>query len=1379
MDVQLPFHHSYRKMEEEKNPFNRIHRLLDTFEAFSRFLTIICIRDFLRSRSAEDDESQRIGSFLTHRLYAPTLGTWHEFLYRSARYLASRGSTFSRDVYTLLGYRRKADALLDYPLNYRGRDYVLKNIQEAFGLFTVMRNDYAHGATPPDHTCEEDYRGFRPLLDTLLDRARFLQDYTLEIAGVNGDRQPVIRRGDGCSLPLYPFMLHSGGEYYFFNDARMKHKEKLTFLSYRSALKIVDTESFRFLKNLFPQFDICQEEINPRKKQLLDTVIGRDRDAASMEEMVLTSTRSRVFYIFGDPGIGKSAMAAYLDEYYFTRCVKAFHMFLHNEADTLQADSLFRSIARPLVSAGLIPPMEITTSNPAEVKRQVSYMLRQASATAAVKKKKIILIIDGLDEAFHAAEPLYNLLPQLPPPHVRIIYFSRRREEIYSGIYRGSDSRAVTRELTPLKKEAIRAILWQAVSKYTINAETVDRVYTVSQGNPLYLRYLVNAALEDPAHLRGDAPLGEAPLPGDIIEYYHRLILQAVERAPRLPVIDIAMVFSACPEALHPEQIKTILKDISIENILLGIKALSEIIRPVVLKGNVKKYRLFHLSIAEYLENQYTETARKIQDAVLFSVLPPRRRESLEKWFDQFTRSRRRSGGLRLQAEKNLSIFLQSTDTFPSAYKLLVRKIANHANAAAIIRRCCDIATARQDQRIFHLVDDCLLKMHERSAGSYTRLISHLVRRFPGDENLKRHIIDALVLLRLSGEHYNRVIDLLMGYLLDYPLTMLKSKQFSHLKTIAAVSGFARSPDTFVHLGNILAIILNIRRSRTIPAEKSDETEQLITRLAGIVFSPAFNRLVSRYREKDNARLITRGDESYPRLLFKGGGTLLEMPRGWFDLARVLRRWFFPVARKGAHLSLDMGKRLRIAAEIMQRAFPLIFTSAQDPDANPLGRLAIAELEKLFKARLQAIPLDESNVYQRLREEMGKEERVFAHNIGYLFSVIGLPLSVMLRRDYRTGRETLPDLEENEREEIRLRLRLLKAEEPISAQDEEVLFQYLSNPDAWENYFAVAVIIVHGNTQLDIWKRISMRLLEDMPGPAGSPDSAESSVNRRLRIYRQFFTLHTYLLRRAKEPGQVEAIGANLLKGLDRVYLELSGKPLLLEGFIHANLYNQGAPFNPLLPVAILDVRQGRAGDGESRLDTALETFLELASRRGSEIKKNMAHQLLGDLLSFSLFHPGPALRAALRYYRKWQKHDPEQAELAIEKIYLMDLLMPGYLDTSINENTEGYEAIRKKLPECKESVSGDIGMVENIHHEMRLLAWNEFISRLMVAYPAIRDMVLWVVEESFKAPVSLPLLLQRMVTGFLEAYFSPVIHETFENFFTLDTPITRPARKT
>ena len=1368
----LPFQGTYRKMKEETSPFNRIHRLIDTFEEFSRFLTIISIRDFIQWREKEETESKSITGFLFNRLYAPTLGTWHEFLYRTARYLAgigSGGTIFSEAVYTLLGCKQKLDAALEYSCCYKEKEYDIKNVQDAFGLFTEMRNDYAHGATPGDDICREHYRLFLPLLDLLLEKAGFLNDYSLETLEIDGVNRPMIRKAGGETLSLYPFMLIIDGEFYYFNDARLKHKEKLTFLSYSAANKIIDSTSYQYLKEIFPEFDRDEDEVNLRRQRLLDTVIGRYEDARQIENMVLKSRQSRVFYIFGDPGIGKSAMAAYLHEYYFNRCVKALHMFVHNELFTLQPEAVFKSINKPLTAAGLVPPMEIDTDNPAEVKKNMDMMLRQASEAAGTQKKTIVIIIDGLDEAYNISEHLYNILPFTPPPHINIIYFSRRKDEIYSKIYRNSASWLMMDELKPLNRAAVRAILWQAISKYTINETVIDNVYNVSQGNPLYLRFLVTAVLEKQIILASDTLL-----PRDIIEYYDRLILELVEQNPQLPIIETALVFSVCFEPLHQEQVKTILDEASIENetsignIILSIKALSEIVRPVSSKGYQKRFQLFHKSIADFLEKQYSQTAKKIREAVLFSVVPGKQ-QRLKKWFYNFL-----EGGsiLRERDEINLSLLIKETGTFVSAYQILVHTISAHENNLEIIHRCYEIAVSRKNIKIFtrrhlnifYLIDDCFLRIYELSPGKYMELVTGLNHRFPNNDHLKRHIFDALVLLRFSEEHYNTVIDMVIVYLLDYSSKMSEIKRISHVHMINAIAGFARSPDTFVHLSNICSILINTRPTNSIPAKKYEKMEKLLSHMARLLYCSSFNRVLARLRERDNTRFITRGDESYRGLILKTLGSLFKSPGVWVDTWRVGFRFTGLFLKNGIKIFLEFIKHLRIFSEIIRRSFPSVFTSYEGALVTPMGLLMITQGEEFVKNRFKTLKVKDYSVYEWLKRDILRGKSTRCANFSYLFSIILILLSRALWRYSKTGRETLPRFSPEERERIRQELRLLKAEGPITAEDEGILFRLLSNDDAWGNYFAMAGIIVHGNTQFDKVERILKRLLDENPYNTGKRD--EDSIMRRLKIVRKYFSVHTYLIRRAVEAKDLPGMEKTLEYCLDQFYHDLEKNPEMIPYFVKVDLFDMARPFNPILPVGICRGRTGDRPGGKDKLDEVIKRYLQLSMGQEGEIKIKLANKLFSDLVFLSFFYPGLALRTALRFYKDFNEKSSELLPVVIEKIYLIDLVMPGYLESSVNETGLTYDDIKKKLLEYKESNFSEPRVVKRMTDEIRVLVWYECLSTLMVFYHRIRDILLQAADECLKGELSLPLLKQRIVIKFLEAFFSSELDEKVENFF-------------
>jgi hypothetical protein len=120
---------------------------------------------------------------------------------------------------------------------------------------------------------------------------------------------------------------------------------------------------------------------------------------------------------------------------------------------------------------------------------------------------------------------------------------------------------------------------------------------------------------------------------------------------------------------------------------------------------------------------------------------------------------------------------------------------------------------------------------------------------------------------------------------------------------------------------------------------------------------------------------------------------------------------------------------------------------------------------------------------------------------------------------------------------------------------------------------------------------------------------------------------------------------------------------------------------------------------------------------------------------------------------------------MAIKNVTI-DLVMPGYLESSVNETGLTYDDIKKKLLEYKESNFSEPRVVKRMTDEIRVLVWYECLSTLMVFYHRIRDILLQAADECLKGELSLPLLKQRIVIKFLEAFFSSELDEKVENFF-------------
>ncbi len=567
--------------------------------------------------------------------------------------------------------------------------------------------------------------------------------------------------------------------------------------------------------------------------------------------------------------------------------------------------------------------------------------------------------------------------------------------------------------------------------------------------------------------------------------------------------------------------------------------------------------------------------------------------------------------------------------------------------------------------------------------------------------------------------------------------------------------------------------------------------------------------------------MITRGNESYRRLLLKGFYILLRMPRLWPAAVRVLGGLLSPFSRGAAasgkqknppvpagresswlyrkfflkffpgfgSIFYELGKRMRLAAGMIQCAFPLVFTSPGRPlgrSPGPhkelrMGLRMIRELEALVKKRLQTVPLGQGNVYRRLKAPPGRKEAI--ENIAYFSSILLTPLLGSLHRHYRTGRETMPPFDAALWQEVRGMLRLLRAGETVRKDDENQLLRYLYRDDPWLNYFAVAVLVIHGNTHFSCGRRIMERLLEQGTGSAGAAGE-DGEVAGQLRIYRQYFTIHTFILRRAEGEELLEQVGESLAHGLDIFYNQLDRDPALLSAFIRSGLDTRGEPFNPLLPVGIYQARRGggpgrngekETGQKENGISGALGRMRQLGSGLSREMRKKLAERLWGDLVSLSLFYPRFALSAGLESFRRAGTDDPETAAILVDKIYVMDLLLPGHFETTGGGASGGNREIKKRLNLLKESGGVDFTVVEHHINQLRLLAWYEFLTTVMVSYPVIRDLVLRVVSQGLRGPVSLPFMVQRLIGAFLNAYFTPPVNESLENFFPPPPPPSTP----
>lgn len=354
-----------------------------------------------------------------------------------------------------------------------------------------------------------------------------------------------------------------------------------------------------------------------------------------------TRNAPRYFMVVGEPGIGKTAIAARLTQQYE---MAAIHFCIARQVDTLDPLIFVRSLthqltridgfaAQILEDAGVHIDVRINVQeNYGEIIgiRIENLLVRFQSALTAFNRavvtplkqlyangfdQQLVILVDALDEALQQqwSETIVDLLSQAQemPWQVRFVLTSRK------------DSRVLRQfeqlQLPLLLLNAERDENMQDVREYVYNqlrksrvlqrwqAEyrkpsqvLVNRVAKASQGNFLYLVYLL------PALANGTQRLDAIDtLPKGLSGMYRELLRTRVAgkdlNAWRTSYRPLLGVLAAARTSLTENQLAqfTRLDDQSVHDLLFDLQ---QFLDPM--QANQAQYRLYHQSIAEFLRNK-------------------------------------------------------------------------------------------------------------------------------------------------------------------------------------------------------------------------------------------------------------------------------------------------------------------------------------------------------------------------------------------------------------------------------------------------------------------------------------------------------------------------------------------------------------------------------------------------------------------------------------------------------------------------------------------------------------------------------------------------------------------------------------------------------
>jgi tetratricopeptide (TPR) repeat protein len=566
----------------EVNPFIALWRVVDAVEIITRLFTIIMLSDILRQKK---EFSKPLKNALANRLKRPTLGDWKSLLETALGDLPKEGNQIRCFVSELPSF------VQDKWLPALG-DSEDKHEEKLIPL----RNLIAHAGRLPGEKAQELLDAHRQRFELLIKEMSFLANYDLiactkegqivwlkGLPGASGslpnydrplsfvpehERVYLVHEGEGLDLfPLHAFadILQWREERYEFEGLGEVAPQIYFRLSDRGYLECIPFSNRAVFSQLggdaYQRFrDIFRlEEWRAQQKrgiqkfcdelfsELKGVFVGREEHINQVKETI-NKTSKGVLWISGKPGVGKSALMAKLVNDYIDKTqdyIVIPYFFRIGQAGCSTMDFLAYALER--LHEVLEQKIELKNKLP-ELQQQFVIVLKEVLRRTREKKekeKKVLFLVDGLDEIYRQEREFLNVLFMTMAVKERIVWVCAGRSE--GDLEEALRSRGAVwvfpDGLPPLDEQAIREMLTEHLGpgplKYKLferdegeRNRFVEAVTRKSEGLPLYVRMVIE-----------DLKAGrltvwdEDKLPEGLVAYYDRLL-------ERLRVSDVGTVLT-------------------------------------------------------------------------------------------------------------------------------------------------------------------------------------------------------------------------------------------------------------------------------------------------------------------------------------------------------------------------------------------------------------------------------------------------------------------------------------------------------------------------------------------------------------------------------------------------------------------------------------------------------------------------------------------------------------------------------------------------------------------------------------------------------------------------------------------------------------------
>jgi hypothetical protein len=282
---------------------------------------------------------------------------------------------------------------------------------------------------------------------------------------------------------------------------------------------------------------------------------GREEEQCQLDEFVQHNSRG-VLLVTSAAGFGKSALLSHWQQTQQENCFIAYHCFSYRYQKTRSVSEAYRHLLKQLYLYHNIRNGQF----PNDPNRMRDILVGMLEKPVSPEGKRLVIVLDGLDEASETLEPFFTWLPD----GVFVIASARAESEDEPEYLRNWTDNAQRLYLKRLRREAIPKWLGQIreLVRYSQNQDFVKRLDEITGGFPLYLRYLIDE-LRQAAIKRQDVQGVLRNSPGGFKAYVKeqfRQLAQVEEIKRQREVRELFALLSVALGALSEDDIEELTK---------------------------------------------------------------------------------------------------------------------------------------------------------------------------------------------------------------------------------------------------------------------------------------------------------------------------------------------------------------------------------------------------------------------------------------------------------------------------------------------------------------------------------------------------------------------------------------------------------------------------------------------------------------------------------------------------------------------------------------------------------------------------------------------------------------------------------------------------